>query len=92
MTRADRRGADTSENRVYVFESLARAFIEASAGELASASAARRRRALRALGDLAYVSCVIADSGALPPAAVRRQVLAGLAADAAASRSSQEDD
>lgn len=66
------------ENRVYLFESLARAFVERAADDLSGKSAERRSRALRALADLAYVSCVVADTGASTPKAVRRKVLAAI--------------
>ena len=54
---------DTIENRVYLFESLASSYISASADKLASGSETERARALRALADLAYVSCVVSDTG-----------------------------
>jgi hypothetical protein len=67
---------DTIENRVYLFESLASAFVGASVPLLSSGLEEDRARALRALADLAYVSCVVADSGALAPEDVRAAVLA----------------
>jgi predicted nuclease of restriction endonuclease-like RecB superfamily len=73
---------DTIENRVYVFESLARAFVEKSADDLGSKNPERRERAIRALADLAYVSCVVADTGHLKPKAVRKRVLSVLEPDA----------
>jgi hypothetical protein len=69
---------DTIENRVYVFESLARAFVERSADDLGSKNPERRSRAIRALADLAFVSCVVADTGHLRPKAVKKRVLAAL--------------
>lgn len=69
---------DTIENRVYVFESLARAFVEKSADDLGSKNPERRERAIRALADLAFVSCVVADTGHLKPKAVKKRVLAAL--------------
>lgn len=69
---------DTIENRVYLFESLARGFVEKSADELGSKNPERRERAIRALADLAYVSCVVADTGHLKPKAVKKRVLAAL--------------
>lgn len=66
----------TIENRVYLFESLAKAFVEKSADDLSAKSPERRARALRALADLAYVSCAVADTQDLSPRAVRRKVLA----------------
>jgi predicted nuclease of restriction endonuclease-like RecB superfamily len=69
----------TIENRVYLFESLAKAFVEKSADDLSAKSPERRARALRALADLAYVSCAVADTQHLSPKAVRRKVLAATA-------------
>lgn len=69
---------DTIENRVYLFESLARGFVEKAADELGSKNPERRERAIRALADLAYVSCVVADTGHLKPKAVKKRVLAAL--------------
>jgi hypothetical protein len=68
---------DTIENRVYLFESLASSFVSASADALSSADPEVRARALRALGDLAYVSCVVADTQARSPEEVRDQVAGG---------------
>lgn len=85
----------TIENRVYVFESLARAFVERSAEDLGSKNPERRTRALRALADLAYVSCVIADTEALKPKAVRKRVLSAIEVDpgaAAPQRDGGDDD
>ena len=72
---------DTIENRVYVFESLARAFVEKSADDLGSKNPERRTRAIRALADLAFVSCVIADTADLKPKAVRKKVLSAIEVD-----------
>lgn len=68
---------DTIENRVYLFESLASSFVAAAADKLASGSEAERAKAMRALADLAFVSCVVADSGDETPQAVRQRILAG---------------
>lgn len=68
---------DTIENRVYLFESLASSFLGASPELLVSEDPEVRARALRALGDLAYVSCVVADTQALSPEEVRAQVVKG---------------
>lgn len=68
----------TIENRVYVFESLARAFVEKAADDLGSKNPERRTRAMRALADLAFVSCVISDTEELDANAVRRKVLDGI--------------
>lgn len=88
------RDDDTIENRVYVFESLARAFVEKSADDLGSKNPERRERAIRALADLAFVSCVVADTGHLKPKAVRKRVLSALAQgeDAAEPEPSGPDD
>ena len=66
---------DTIENRVWLFESLARAVLERSGADLGSRDAERRAKVLRALADVAYVSCVVADTQALAPEAVRERVL-----------------
>lgn len=65
----------TVENRVYLFESLARAYLEKSGDELSAKSPERRRRAFKALADLAYVSCVVADSEDDSARVVRRRIL-----------------
>lgn len=74
MSKRDR-DDETIENRVYLFESLAKAFVEKAAGDLAGKNPERRSRALRALADLAYVSCAVADTQDLSPKAVQRKVL-----------------
>jgi len=66
---------DTVENRVYLFESLASSYVAAASGELASEDEAVRARALRALADLAYVSCVVADTAHLSAEQVRERLL-----------------
>ncbi|MDX2010786.1 MAG: hypothetical protein SFW67_11365 [Myxococcaceae bacterium] len=76
MAKTETDDEGTIENRVYLFESLAKAFVEKSAEDLSAKSPERRARALRALADLAYVSCAVADTQALSPKAVRRRVLA----------------
>lgn len=85
---------DTIENRVYLFESLARGFVEKSADDLGSKNPERRERAIRALADLAYVSCVVADTGHLKPKAVKKRVLAALedGVEGAAPESGSSDD
>lgn len=85
---------DTIENRVYVFESLARAFVEKSADDLGSKNPERRERAIRALADLAFVSCVVADTGHLKPKAVKKRVLSALeqGPDAAEPESGSRDE
>jgi predicted nuclease of restriction endonuclease-like RecB superfamily len=66
---------DTIENRVYLFESLASSYVQAASEELGSDDEAARRRARRALAELAYVSCIVADTGALTPEEVRDRIL-----------------
>ncbi|QRN94110.1 hypothetical protein JRI60_33865 [Archangium violaceum] len=66
---------DTIENRVYLFDSLASSYISAASELLSSEDEAVRARAMRALADLAYLSCVIADTGHLSPEQVRQRVL-----------------
>ncbi|MCY1076756.1 hypothetical protein [Archangium lansingense] len=66
---------DTIENRVYLFESLASSYISAASELLSSEDAAVRARARRALAELAYVSCVVSDTGNLSAEEVRERVL-----------------
>ena len=66
---------DTVENRVYLFESLASSYVSAASELLSSGDEAARARAMRALADLAYVSCVVADTGHLSAEQVRQRVL-----------------
>lgn len=66
---------DTIENRVYLFESLASSYVQAASEELGSNDEAARRRARRALAELAYVSCIVADTGALSAEEVRDRIL-----------------
>ena len=72
---------DTIENRVYLFESLARGFLEQRAEELDAKNPERRARALRALADLAFVSCAVADTGSWKAESVRQRVLQGVKLD-----------
>ena len=67
---------DTIENRVYLFESLASSYVSSASELLSSEDEAVRARAMRALADLAFVSCVVADTGHLPPEQVRERLLA----------------
>lgn len=62
---------DTIENRVYLFESLASSYVSAAADLIGSDDQQARARAMQALADLAYVSCVMADGGAKSAEAVR---------------------
>ncbi|MET0406619.1 MAG: hypothetical protein ABW123_29645 [Cystobacter sp.] len=66
---------ETVENRVYLFESLASSYVASASELLSSKDEAVRARALRALADLAFVSCVVADTGHLPPEQVRERLL-----------------
>jgi hypothetical protein len=72
-----KRDRDTIENRVYLFDSLAGQFIAASAERLCSGKEDERQAALRALADLAWVSCVVSDTGALDANGVRARLLEG---------------
>ncbi len=66
---------DTIENRVYLFESLASSYVAAASEMLGSDDAASQERARRALAELAYVSCIVADTQHLTPEQVRDRVL-----------------
>lgn len=66
---------DTIENRVYLFESLASSYVSSASDLLSSDDEAARARARRALAELAFVSCVVADTGHLPPEQVRERLL-----------------
>jgi len=83
---------ETIENRVYLFESLARGLIEMKADDLTSRKMARRARALRALADLAYVSCAVADTGDKTPIDVRQTVLAAVGLEPPDVEPEEEDD
>lgn len=65
----------TIENRVYLFESLASSYVSAATEELGSDDPAARERARRALAELAFVSCVVADTAHLSPEQVRDRVM-----------------
>lgn len=65
------------ENRVYLFKDLASAWLAANPGLLGAADPGGRARALSALADLAFVSCVVADGEDLEPAEVAAKVRAG---------------
>lgn len=74
----------TIENRVYIFDTLAEALLGNGGAELlASPKDAERQRGMRALADLAYVSCVVSDSGDLDASGVREALLAGLGGEEA---------
>ncbi|WP_246357670.1 hypothetical protein [Pyxidicoccus fallax] len=65
----------TIENRVYLFESLASAYVSAASEQLGADEPAARERARRALAELAYVSCVVSDTAHLSAEQVRDRVL-----------------
>ncbi|MEM9187787.1 MAG: hypothetical protein AAGF12_01325 [Myxococcota bacterium] len=67
----------TIENRVYLFKDLAAAFLSAHGAGLTSSDPEKRKRILRALGDIAHASCVVADGEELEAADVAKQVAAG---------------
>jgi len=67
----------TIENRVYLFREIAAAFVSSSSELLASSRPDDRARALRALADIAYVSCVVADTGSRSADEVRRAIAGG---------------
>lgn len=68
----------TIENRVYLFDTLAGALLTGTTGDLlASSSPEDRARALRALADAAWVSCVVADTERLDADEVRARIAAG---------------
>ncbi len=69
---------DTIENRVYLFESLASSYVAAASELLGSDDEQTRQRATRALAELAYISCVVADTQQLTPEQVRERVLGSL--------------
>lgn len=65
------------ENRVYLFKDLASAWLKANPGLLGATDPAGRARALGALADLAYVSCVVADGDEMDPAEVAEAIRSG---------------
>jgi hypothetical protein len=76
MAKSKSKEKSTIENRVYLFKDLAASLIATSPGLLVSADADERARALRALADIAYVSCAVADTAELTAGEVRDRVLA----------------
>lgn len=68
------------ENRVYLFESLASSFVASASDLLSSGDEKQRARALRAIADLAYVSCVVADTADSSPDEVRERIAVRAAA------------
>ncbi|HZI16532.1 MAG TPA: hypothetical protein VE153_39565 [Myxococcus sp.] len=80
----------TIENRVYLFESLASSYVSTATEELGSDEPAARERARRALAELAFISCVVADTAHLSPEQVRDRVM-GLPAPEAAPEEPDDD-
>jgi hypothetical protein len=64
----------TIENRVYLFRDLASAWLVENGAMLCDEESGTRQRAMRALADLAYVSCVLADTEKDDAGAVARAV------------------
>lgn len=67
---------DSIENRVFLFDSLAKAWLAHGGAELSAEKPSRRAKAMRALAELAWVSCVVADTADQPADAVRDRILA----------------
>lgn len=67
-------GESTIENRVYLFKDLAAAYVQAHGGLLSSNDHDERKRALRALADLAYAACVVADNESKSAQDVAQQI------------------
>ena len=76
---AKKEKTSTIENRVYLFRDLSAAYLQTHGGLLASADAADRKRALRAIADLAYAACVVADGEELSAREVSAAVAEGSA-------------
>jgi hypothetical protein len=74
---ADEDELETTENRVYLFRELARAFVERHGDLLASDDAHERERAMRALSLLAFASCEVADGEGEDPAELARRIAEG---------------
>ena len=74
MAKRRTKASDTIENRVYLFESLASAYVAAQAEALTSADPEVRARTRQALAELAWVSCVVADTGDEDADEVRRRL------------------
>lgn len=71
---------NTIENRVYLFDTLAGALLAGPTGDLlASSASGDRERALGALADAAWLSCVVSDTADLDADGVRARILAGAA-------------
>ncbi|MCP3101796.1 hypothetical protein LZ198_23235 [Myxococcus sp. K15C18031901] len=70
-----KKDASSIENRVYLFESLASSYVAAASEALGSDDPEERERARRVLAELAFVSCVVADTGDLSPEEVRDRLV-----------------
>lgn len=81
-----KRDESTIENRVYLFRDLAAAWLSNEPGLLGSADPDARARALRALGDLAWASCVVADGEELEPGQVAELIASRVPPSPKASR------
>ena len=69
--------ASTVENRVYLFRDLAMAWVEGYGDMLSAEDDVMRQRGRDALAELAYVSCVMSDTGSLDAKAVAALVRKG---------------
>lgn len=69
------KGNSTIENRVYLFRDLAGTWL-AENGEMLT-SEEERPAALRALADIAYVSCILSDTEDMDAADVAKEVQKG---------------
>lgn len=65
----------TIENRVYLFKALAAAYLESAGAQLSSDDDDDRARSIEALGELARISCVVADTAEETPERVRDLVI-----------------
>ena len=68
---------ETTENRVYLFRELARAFVERHGELFASDDADERARGLRALSLLAFASAEMADGEDLESVELARRIADG---------------
>jgi len=68
-----KKNASTIENRVYLFKDLAAAWLSANPGALL----ADREAALKALADIGFACCVMADTGDREAAEVGRLIREG---------------
>jgi hypothetical protein len=68
---------ETTENRVYLFRELARAFVERHGELFASEDADERARGMRALSLLAFASSEVADGEDLDSAELARRIAEG---------------